>query len=92
MPRFQRDYAWERNHWTDLWEDIETARREETYHYLGFVVLQRKGDNHYVIIDGQQRITTLLLLVIAAMRIILAQGGFRIGIGYDLPLDDRHRY
>ena len=75
VPRFQRDYAWERHHWADLWEDIEIAQSEGAYHYLGFVVLQRRGDNHYAVIDGQQRLTTLSLLVVGAMRVILAKGG-----------------
>ncbi len=75
VPRFQRDYSWESYHWSDLWEDIETVVAEDGWHYLGFVVLQRRGDNHFAIIDGQQRLTTLSLIVLAAMQAILDVGG-----------------
>ncbi len=75
VPRFQRDYSWESYHWSDLWEDIETVVAENGWHYLGFVVLQQRGDNRFAIIDGQQRITTLSLLVLAAMQAILEVGG-----------------
>ena len=26
VPRFQRDYAWDREQWEDLWSDIETIK------------------------------------------------------------------
>ena len=70
VPRFQRDYSWEYYHWTDLWEDIESMIDEDGWHYLGFIVLQRRGENQFAIIDGQQRITTLSLLVLAAIKAI----------------------
>ncbi len=34
VPRFQRDYAWTREQWEDLWADIETLE-DEHYHYMG---------------------------------------------------------
>jgi hypothetical protein len=68
VPRFQRDYAWGQQQWEDLWSDIESLDDEEKYHYMGYIVLQKKGDHEYEIIDGQQRLVTLSLLVIAAMR------------------------
>ncbi len=67
VPRFQRDYAWQQEHWEDLWADIETLK-EEHYHYMGYIVLQRKGAHDYEVIDGQQRLVTLSLVVLAAMK------------------------
>ncbi|MEQ1546978.1 DUF262 domain-containing protein, partial [Methyloglobulus sp.] len=29
VPRFQRDYAWDREQWEDLWSDIETINDEQ---------------------------------------------------------------
>ena len=66
VPRFQRDYAWNNEQWEDLWEDIETLD-DENYHYMGYIVLQRKGKHDFEIIDGQQRLVTLSLIVLAAM-------------------------
>ncbi|QTA82265.1 DUF262 [Desulfonema limicola] len=67
VPRFQRDYTWEQEQWEDLWADIETLEKEH-FHYMGYIVLQRKGQHDFEIIDGQQRLVTLSLVVLAAMK------------------------
>lgn len=67
VPRFQRDYAWDREQWEDLWSDIETIN-EEQYHYMGYIVLQRKSQHDFEVIDGQQRLITLSLVILAAMK------------------------
>ena len=67
VPRFQRDYAWDKEQWEDLWSDIETLKTEH-YHYMGYIVLQRKSQHDFEIIDGQQRLITLSLVVLAAMK------------------------
>lgn len=67
VPRFQRDYAWEREQWEELWADIETLPEEE-HHYMGYIVLQRTDKHLYEIIDGQQRLITLSLVILAAMK------------------------
>jgi Protein of unknown function DUF262/Protein of unknown function (DUF1524) len=67
VPRFQRDYAWDREQWEDLWSDIETIV-DEQYHYMGYIVLQRKSQHDYEVIDGQQRLITLSLVVLGAMK------------------------
>ncbi len=69
VPRFQRDYAWDQEQWEDLWADIETLK-EEHYHYMGYIVLQQKGQYDFKVIDGQQRLLTLSLIILAAMRAI----------------------
>lgn len=67
VPRFQRDYAWDREQWEDLWADIQTIA-DEQYHYMGYIVLQRKSQHDFEVIDGQQRLITLSLIVLAAMK------------------------
>ncbi len=67
VPRFQRDYTWYQEQWEDLWADIETLDQEH-FHYIGYIVLQRKGAHDFEVVDGQQRLVTLSLLVLAAMR------------------------
>lgn len=67
VPRFQRDYAWEREQIEDLWTGIESLVAEK-HHYMGYIVLQRKSQHDFEVIDGQQRLITLSILVLAAMR------------------------
>lgn len=67
VPRFQRDYAWDKEQWEDLWSDIETLK-EERHHYMGYIVLQRKSQHDFEVVDGQQRLITLSLVVLAAMK------------------------
>lgn len=69
VPRFQRDYAWQLEQWEDLWTDIESLPQEH-FHYIGYIVLQRKNHNQFDVIDGQQRLVTLSLLVLAALRVL----------------------
>lgn len=67
VPRFQRDYAWDKEQWEDLWSDIQTIGEEQS-HYMGYIVLQRKSQHDFEVIDGQQRLITLSLIVLAAMQ------------------------
>ncbi len=69
IPRFQRDYTWEIEQWDDLWHDINVLRkREESDHYMGYLVLQSSDNKNYQIIDGQQRLTTLSIIILAVLK------------------------
>ncbi|MCU0341486.1 MAG: DUF262 domain-containing protein, partial [Spirosomaceae bacterium] len=71
VPKFQRDYTWEAEHWDDLWQDIKTLlTNEENEHYMGYLVLQTSDNKNFQIIDGQQRLTTMSLLVLATLKSI----------------------
>ncbi|MBF0235964.1 MAG: DUF262 domain-containing protein [Desulfamplus sp.] len=67
IPKFQRDYAWELEQWEDLWMDIE-ALQEGGHHYMGYIVLHKKSEYEYEVIDGQQRLVTFSFVVLAAMK------------------------
>lgn len=77
IPNFQRRYRWQREQWTQLFDDVcreaERLDSEKDGHFLGSIVLHRntvtppRGDFEWIVIDGQQRITSLLLLL-AALR------------------------
>ena len=71
VPIYQRDYSWEKDHWEDLWNDIEDIPQDKT-HYLGYLVFQPIEDEiqSFLIIDGQQRITTLSLLSLAVAKLL----------------------
>ena len=70
IPNYQRDYAWGAHNITELWEDLEEAKAlsedknnsNEMGHFLGTIVLAKRADGVYDIIDGQQRATTIYLL------------------------------
>lgn len=69
IPKFQRDYTWETEHWDDLWQDIKILiANEEHEHYMGYLVLQTFNNKEFYIIDGQQRLTTMSLLIVATLK------------------------
>ncbi|MDF9393800.1 MULTISPECIES: DUF262 domain-containing protein [Methylococcus] len=72
IPRFQRDYSWDEEHWEDLWTDLlgTLPPDGEPAHYMGYLVLQTADNREFEVIDGQQRLTTLSLVVLAAMRLL----------------------
>lgn len=70
VPKFQRDYSWNKEQWDDLWQDVETMLKENDEHYMGYLVLQTDDDKHFLIIDGQQRFTTITIMILAAIKCI----------------------
>lgn len=71
IPKFQRDYTWEAEHWDDLWQDIKVLLSDqESEHYMGYLVLQTSNNKNFQIIDGQQRLTTLSILILSTLKCI----------------------
>jgi len=69
VPKFQRDYSWEYEHWEMLWDDIQfIISNPDEYHYMGYLVLQETDKQGFKIIDGQQRLTTFSLFILAAIK------------------------
>lgn len=69
VPKFQRDYSWDAEHWADLWQDIQSViETKGSEHYMGYLVLQMNDKNSIAIIDGQQRITTLSIIILAIIK------------------------
>ena len=65
VPAYQRDYAWDESNWDSLWEDIVTSKEE---HFMGFIILKKKTDVSFEIIDGQQRMATGIILLAACIK------------------------
>lgn len=65
IPSYQRGYRWAKNEILDLLNDInefspkEVANNEKTWYCLQPIVLKKRNDNEYEVIDGQQRLTTI---------------------------------
>jgi uncharacterized protein with ParB-like and HNH nuclease domain len=70
VPKFQRDYSWDTEQWDDLWLDIDYMIRDDSDHYMGYLVLQTTNNRDYLIIDGQQRFTTITLIILAGIKSI----------------------
>ncbi len=69
IPKFQRDYSWEAEHWDDLWQDLRALLADEdNEHYMGYLVLQTSNNKEFQIIDGQQRLTTMSLLILSTLK------------------------
>lgn len=66
VPSYQRGYRWKTQQVIDLLHDIGeflTRDHEEDSYYCLQPVIVRKGDQGWVVIDGQQRLTTIYLIL-----------------------------
>lgn len=65
IPRYQRGYAWEKQHIRELFDDIKEAVDSNSSHYIGTVVLSKcaTDSKKFFVVDGQQRLTTIILLI-----------------------------
>jgi hypothetical protein len=73
VPLFQRQYVWDEEQWSELWDDIvglvpDTGALATRKHFVGSVVTQQgdaalKSVMPFMVIDGQQRLTTFMLLL-----------------------------
>ena len=65
IPRYQRGYAWEKQHVRELFDDIKEAIDSNSSHYIGTVVLSKcaTDSKKFYVVDGQQRLTTITLLI-----------------------------
>ena len=78
IPPFQRNYEWEKEQCTELFDDIIKSHKNKNVHYLGNVIYyvgKNNGAsyNEYILVDGQQRVTTVLLLLCALRDSITTQ-------------------
>lgn len=67
VPIYQRNYAWGREEIELLINDIKTASEKETAnnYYIGSLIVYKRADGKFEVIDGQQRLTTLHILAAA---------------------------
>lgn len=66
IPIYQREYAWERDNYEILWEDLRGGLEQGEY-FLGLIILTSPPGRSKEVVDGQQRIITISLLA-AALR------------------------
>lgn len=78
VPLYQRPYAWSRDQWEDLFEDLNSLKPNDV-HFLGSIVVvpeseHRLGVNYFQVVDGQQRLATILIWL-SAIRDIAKENG-----------------
>lgn len=71
IPKYQRDYSWDIEQWSDLWYDIQQLIKDKDSHYMGYLVLQTADDKNFQVIDGQQRLTTICILILSVIKQLL---------------------
>ena len=62
VPLYQRAYAWSDDEICQLIDDVKDYKGSN-YH-IGSLVVHKREDNTFEVIDGQQRLTTLFLLLL----------------------------
>lgn len=66
VPSYQRGYRWEPAEVTTLLNDLaefETVAEPKTFYCLQPLVVMRRRDNEWEVVDGQQRLTTIFLIL-----------------------------
>lgn len=67
VPRYQRGYRWTDSQVTtllnDLWDNCKPEADIQREYCLQPVVVRKRGEDDYELIDGQQRFTTILILL-----------------------------
>lgn len=65
VPLNQRDYAWEEDNITQLFDDFSRAISSDEEHFVGSIVTIPRGKDELEVVDGQQRLATTALLLAA---------------------------
>lgn len=66
IPAYQRDYAWESEQWSQLWEDLSGYQDSSAEdHFLGPLIVtpNETKEDLFEVIDGQQRLTTIQMII-----------------------------
>jgi uncharacterized protein with ParB-like and HNH nuclease domain len=75
VPKYQRSYAWDKEHVEAFWSDLRAAMRgADREYFLGSIVLTPGPDARMVVIDGQQRLATTTMLLAAIRNYFLELG------------------
>ena len=90
VPLNQREYAWEDEHVTDLFQDFGNAVAKKVSYFSGAMVLTR-GKDLPEVSDGQQRLATTTILLAAVRDYFLAKGENRARIQLS-GLSQDHRF
>lgn len=60
IPDFQREYSWDKENISEFWTDLKDS---DDFFFGSFVLVGKKNDMEFYIVDGQQRFTTITILL-----------------------------
>ncbi len=71
VPPYQREYVWKERNVAQLFNDIydEYTNDKNSEYFIGSIVVNKREDGTYEVIDGQQRLTTLFISLCALKRV-----------------------
>lgn len=77
VPKYQREYAWAKQQWDELFDDLLEEEDPNSGHFLGTIICINRTsnatkENVLELVDGQQRMTTLSILMAAIYRFLTA--------------------
>ena len=70
VPRYQRDYKWERKLIEDIFEDIVMYTGDGHSGFIGSIVFCPRSDGLDDVVDGQQRLTTITVMAAILARML----------------------
>jgi len=82
IPKYQRPYVWKKGtQVVDFWEDLIFQYEQEikynnetkTNLFLGTLILNKRKDDKFLVVDGQQRMTTIFILLVAIRNYLQTQ-------------------
>lgn len=72
VPVYQRAYSWEKEHFEQFMDDLQSARGR---YYLGHFLFEEFADGELHVIDGQQRLTTCVIFFSALYYELVSREG-----------------
>lgn len=75
IPKYQREYAWSKQEWDELCDDLLEDDGYGSGHFLGTIICINRTsnanqENILELVDGQQRLTTLSILMASIYRFL----------------------
>ncbi|MCV7056048.1 DUF262 domain-containing protein [Mycolicibacterium gilvum] len=75
IPKYQREYAWSRQQWDELFDDLLEEEDPSAGHFLGTIICINRTsnttkENVLELVDGQQRMTTVSILMAAIYKFL----------------------
>tara|TARA_Y100000590_G_C15705779_1_gene1008566 strand:+ start:62 stop:1750 length:1689 start_codon:yes stop_codon:yes gene_type:complete len=91
IPKFQRDYSWQKDQITEFWNDawdVWGEKLSESYFFGPVVLINDKKGNPIGIVDGQQRITTVSIFLILIRDILRSSGEEKVATQIEVMIQD----